>query len=176
MPRKFWGVMLEGFMSLREWFGNTGTQTAPAHNAVEPESAAELAGSAPREAGEEPAPSDLQDEALSEVRRFRASLADALEQARFSVLSDIAVEVVGRELQLQPAALRAIVERATERYFDAQPLAVRVHPDEVAEVAAAYPAIADATLRRGDVTIELRTGTVDARLGVRLERVLRSIA
>ena len=50
------------------------------------------------------------EEALADIRRFRAALADALD-VRIEVAADIAAGVLARELRLAPADLRAIVAR-----------------------------------------------------------------
>jgi flagellar biosynthesis/type III secretory pathway protein FliH len=74
---------------------------------------------------------------------------------------------------MQPADLARIVHRALARCEEADPLCVRAHADDCAELAAAgYPARADAALRRGDVVIEVRSGTIDASLGARIESLL----
>lgn len=103
------------------------------------------------------------------VRRFRAALADALETALDILLRDIACDVLARELALAPADLAAIATAALERYGAEAPLRVRAHPDDVAALeGVAVSVAADAGLRRGDLAIDLRTGTIDASLGARL--------
>jgi len=113
-------------------------------------------------------------EALSYVRRFRAMLADALDRALADLLRDISADVVGRELHCAPADLQRIVQRALERAASAEPLAVRVHPSQVELVQLDVPVVGDARLRPDDVRIELRSGTIDASLGVRIEQILAS--
>lgn len=108
---------------------------------------------------------------LRDVRRVRAALADAVQAALADLLTDIAAGVLGRELQLKACDLGAIVGRALERYGDVTPVCVRVHPDDAGAVDG-YPIRSDSSLRRGDAIIEVQSGTIDARLGVRLDRVL----
>jgi flagellar biosynthesis/type III secretory pathway protein FliH len=68
--------------------------------------------------------------------------------------------------------LRTIVAQGLERYRT-EPLHVRTHPDEVARLeGAGIPVIADDSLRTGDVVLETRYGSIDASLGIRLERLL----
>ena len=107
----------------------------------------------------------------SEMRRFRAALRDGFEAARECLLRDIACEVLGRELQLAPADIDAIVSRACAQ-ADA-PASIRVHPMD-AEALAAWTCDVetDATLHRGDAVLCVSEGTIDASLGVRLEGVL----
>ncbi len=113
------------------------------------------------------------DDAIADVRRFRAALADALDIAVAELVREIAFDVVGRELQLAPVDLRSIVDRARERYGFKEPIAIRVHPDErellPSDIA---PIVCDARLRRGDVSLEIESGTIDATLGARLERLV----
>ena len=113
------------------------------------------------------------DDALSAARRFRAALDDALETAVETLLRDVAASVIARELELAPADVRAIVAAARERYRLEEPVRVRVHPEEVAALRELDLCVAaDPALRRGDVEIDVRDGTIDATLGARLERVL----
>ncbi len=111
--------------------------------------------------------------ALSEVRRFRAALADALDAAIGELAREIAIDIVGRELHCAPVELRAIVQQARKRYGFDEPIAIRAHPDDCEQLRSeAAPVVADARLRRGDVVIEVATGTIDATLGARLDRLL----
>ncbi|HET9393697.1 MAG TPA: FliH/SctL family protein [Candidatus Rubrimentiphilum sp.] len=112
--------------------------------------------------------------AAREVRLFMARVAEAVESATEMLRADIAAEIVGRELQLAPADLRSIVERTVRRYVLETPVRVRVHPDDLGAFDGTVPAVADAQLRRGDAVLELRTGTIDASLGARLDAVLRA--
>ncbi|MHB8592013.1 MAG: FliH/SctL family protein, partial [Vulcanimicrobiaceae bacterium] len=67
--------------------------------------------------------------------------------------------------------------RALARYFAEEPLRVRVHPDDAAALRDAPIAVeADPRLRRGDAAVDLRNGTVDASLGVRLDDAVRALA
>ncbi|HKU80912.1 MAG TPA: FliH/SctL family protein [Candidatus Tumulicola sp.] len=112
-------------------------------------------------------------EALAGVRRFRAALAEALELQLADLLRDLACEVLGRELQLAPADVAAIARRALEHYAAENPLRLRAHSRDAPGLAAlALPVVIDDSLRRGDVTIEVRCGTIDASLGARVEALL----
>jgi flagellar biosynthesis/type III secretory pathway protein FliH len=110
---------------------------------------------------------------LGEIRRFRAAVADAFEFEVEELLRDLAGSVLARELQLAPADVRAVVERARSRYARERVLAVRAHPAEVESLAAlGVEVLPDAQLRGGDVIIDLQSGTIDLSLGVRLDAVL----
>jgi flagellar biosynthesis/type III secretory pathway protein FliH len=120
----------------------------------------------------EPSPDDeLVADVCARVRRFRAMLDDALDRTLADLLREIAVDVVGRELLLAPADLAAIVRRACERCAEI-PVAVRVHPSQQPLCDFDVPVLPDPLLRNGDVQIELRSGSIDARLGVRIEQML----
>ncbi|HVA34207.1 MAG TPA: FliH/SctL family protein [Candidatus Baltobacteraceae bacterium] len=115
-------------------------------------------------------------EVLSQIRRFRASLADALEVAVERLVRDVAADVLARELALRPADVAEIVAAARRRYAADEPLRMCVHPDERERLHGVdIDVVGDARLRRGDVVIELRSGTIDASLGVRLEAVLERL-
>ena len=112
------------------------------------------------------------EEALAHVRRFRAALADAVDLRAERLLADIAASVLGRELRVAPADLRAIVARELALAGE-PPVRLRAHPDECESLHSwGAVVVADPALRRGDVTLELRSGTIAATLGCRLERVL----
>jgi flagellar biosynthesis/type III secretory pathway protein FliH len=112
------------------------------------------------------------EEALADIRRFRAALADALELRVERLLGDIAASVLARELRTASVDLHAIVARELALAGES-PVKVRAHPDECESLAAwAGAVVADPSLCRGDVTIELRSGTIAATLGVRLDRAL----
>jgi flagellar biosynthesis/type III secretory pathway protein FliH len=151
------------FVTLAAWLRPV---PAPEEPAQEPEE--ELTASPPEVSPEEEAIADV----LSGVRRFRAMLADALDRALLDLLRDIAVEVVGRELAYGAADLQSIVARALERAAPERPLAVYVHPTQRDLVQLDVPVIGDPQLRSDDVRIELHSGSIDARLGVRIEQVL----
>jgi flagellar biosynthesis/type III secretory pathway protein FliH len=163
--------MSDTFVTLSEFLRKP---RAPERHDDEPlEPVHEACSDAEAEASVDPGdPAEL-DAALSEVRRFRAALTDAVALACTTLLEDIAATVLARELQLASADMAAIVADALARYREEDPLLVRVHPDD----AAALPGldvkvVADANLRRADASIELRCGTIDATLGARLACVL----
>lgn len=135
---------------------------------------------AAQEVRDEPAPCETQpdDELIADVcervRRFRAMLADALDRSLGELLREIAIDVVGRELLLAPADLETIVRRARERCAEI-PVAVRMHPSQQRLYDLGVPALPDPSLRSDDVQIELRSGSIDARLGVRIEQMLARV-
>jgi seryl-tRNA synthetase len=117
---------------------------------------------------------DAESGLLRDVRLFHASVIEGVEAAIETITGDIAAGVLGRELQLAPADIDAIVDRALQRYLADEPLRVRVHPDEAVGLSCGVPVVGDERLRYGDAVIELRCGSVDATLGVRFASVLRA--
>lgn len=116
-------------------------------------------------------------EALGDLRRFRAAVSDAVDVAVETVLGDIAADVLARELELAPANLEAIVARACARHAGEGIVCVRVHPDEAAQLRdAGVDVIGDSAVRRGDVLLCVRSGTIDVSLGARLAGVLDAAA
>lgn len=113
---------------------------------------------------------------LRDMRIFRARMAEAVEEAVETLAGDIATQVLGRELELARANIGAITKRALQRFAAEEPLRVRAHPDEVELLDCGVQVVADDSLLHGDVVIELRTGTVDATLGTRLDAVMRGAA
>lgn len=119
-------------------------------------------------------PNDDELELAREVRLFHARIIEAAEAAVDALVSGIAADVLGRELVLAPAEIEAIVDRALQRLSADEPLRVRVHADDVPRLQCGVPVVADSRLRRGDAMIELRTGTADVSLGVRLSALVRA--
>jgi flagellar biosynthesis/type III secretory pathway protein FliH len=157
--------MPDGFITLVQWL----RADAPPVLACEPEVAIEIPDDAPCEPA---AYETLVADVCARVRRFRASLTEALDRSLADLLRDIAAEVIGRELQLAPSDLAAIVRRALERCVPDEVLAVHVHPAQIDACRLDVPVVPDSQLRRDDATIALRSGSIDVRLGVRLERLL----
>ncbi len=114
--------------------------------------------------------------ALREVRLFRAGVIEAVEAAVETITADIAADVLGRELLLAPADIESIVDRALQRFAGEEPMRVRLHDDDAAQAKCALPVVRDPALRRGDAIIELRSGSIDVSLGIRLETLLAASA
>jgi len=110
---------------------------------------------------------------LAAVRRFHAALADALELALERMLSDVACDVLARELRLAPAEIATIAARALDEAANEVPVSVRAHPDETHRLTdLGVPVIADSALRRGDVALDVQSGSIDVSLGARLACVV----
>lgn len=111
---------------------------------------------------------------LRDVRLFHARVIEAVDAAVETLVADIAADVLGRELLLAPAEIEAIVDRALARFAAEEPVRVRVHGDDAVRITCGVPVVPDARLRPGDAVIELRNGSIDACLGVRLHALLQA--
>ncbi|HET9096143.1 MAG TPA: FliH/SctL family protein [Candidatus Baltobacteraceae bacterium] len=112
-------------------------------------------------------------ELARDVRLFHARVIEAVEAAVETLVADIAADILGRELRLEPVDIEQIVDRALQRFAAEEPLRVRVHADDAGRLNCGLPVAADMRLRPGDAVIELRNGSADASLGVRLAALVR---
>jgi flagellar biosynthesis/type III secretory pathway protein FliH len=119
---------------------------------------------------------DVTGPVLADVMTFRARLAEAFEGMRERLLTELATEVLARELQLAPVAIEAIARRLVTAFADEEPLALRVSPSDHGAVRIDIPVEADAQLRRGDAVLVVRDGELESTLGIRLDAILRSAA
>jgi flagellar biosynthesis/type III secretory pathway protein FliH len=103
---------------------------------------------------------------------FHARVIEAVEAAVEPIVEGIAADVLARELLVAPADVEAIVDRALQRFVSEEPIRVRVHPDDAPNVQCGAPVVADSSLQRGDAVIDLRNGSLDASLAVRLAVLL----
>ena len=94
---------------------------------------------------------------------------------RHELLERFADVVLGRELTMEPVAVERLAERLWASTIELGPIAVRLHPDDVALLATRLPTREDPTLERGDLVLEIRDGEIDARYAVRLADVIVSV-
>ena len=107
---------------------------------------------------------------LRDALLFRATLADALDDAVARMLREIAAGVLARELCLAPCDLAAIVARVRAQTPVLRVRVARADAGCVLDV----PTLVDDALQPGDAVVELDGGAIDARLGVRLACVLEA--
>lgn len=119
-------------------------------------------------------PSPASDPVVAECAMFRARVREAFERERAALLAGLATDVLARELQLAPAEIGAIAARLVDDFSSETPVALRVHPGELASVDVDIPIEGDPALRRGDAILVVRDGTLESRLGVRLDAVVRA--
>jgi hypothetical protein len=112
-------------------------------------------------------------DALRVARRFRAAVAEALDDVVDRLSRALAAEVLGRELRLGAADLATIARRIVEEWRAEEPLRLRVAPDVAIECE--IPVVGDPHLMPGDAILECRSGEIDARLAVRLSGALTAV-
>lgn len=111
-------------------------------------------------------------ELAREVIHFRAHLGEAFDTAREWLIERFARELLGRELQLAPVDITQIVESVLQAFSREEPLRIRLNPQDAANLRAEIPALHDPLLLPGDAIVEVRNGTLDARLAIRFECLL----
>lgn len=114
-------------------------------------------------------------EVVRSLRLFHARVADEVENAVGMLLTDIASDVLARELALAPADVDRIIQAALRRFVDEEPVRVRVHSSRLQAIHATVPVVVDDAMREDDAVLELRTGSLDCSLGVRLACVLAAV-
>lgn len=103
----------------------------------------------------------------------RALVHESYERLRVTLLEQFADVVLGRELMLEPIEIDELARRIWESASDAEPIVLRVHPDDAATLdATEVPIRSDPSLQRGDLVLELRDGEIDARYAVRRADVI----
>jgi flagellar biosynthesis/type III secretory pathway protein FliH len=111
------------------------------------------------------------------ARRFRAALSDALEVAVQQLLPHIARDVLARELKIEAADVGRIAGAALDRFAARGVVAIRAHPEDLGALGALeIEVIGDAALHRGDIILELHSGTIDLRMEARVEVVLAALS
>jgi flagellar biosynthesis/type III secretory pathway protein FliH len=86
--------------------------------------------------------------------------------------------IVGEELVLAPERVEVIVREVLERARRAQHVSIRIHPEDAAGIAAAFPGatvLSDENMTRGGCVITTDLGQLDARLEVRLSALRKSL-
>ncbi len=117
------------------------------------------------------APPPEQQVAIRAACLFRAAIEDAVDGMCAELVREIAVDIVARELRLADVELASIVRRLIAERFAEEPVRIRVAPSD-AGIRCELPVISDPTLAAGDAILECRSGSIDARLGVRLSALL----
>jgi len=155
---------------------------APASQAAPPPPAAEVLAEARREALARVA------QAVEMLRTQSSWLA---EQARADALEigfQVARRVLESELRTSPEPLFALVKSALRRAADSRRVAIRLAPDDAAQIqspagqagvegigAARVEVVADASLQPGDCVVDTDFGQIDGRLETRLSELRRAV-
>ncbi len=128
--------------------------------------------------------------ALQQVRESRDGWGRGLEENLVALATAIARHLVQRELRDEPAAYQALVHEALTTFPPDQAVRVRLHPDDLAVLAALGDGkvpgdeahggrearwIADPEVARGGCIVEGPDRIVDGRVDRALERVFREL-
>ncbi|MEO6990103.1 MAG: hypothetical protein ABI346_10760 [Candidatus Baltobacteraceae bacterium] len=121
-----------------------------------------------------PQPHGVDARTLREFAVLRLAAAEACERACRRVVGAFAEDVLGRELQLAPADLERLIDRAREALRASEPIALAIGPQTVLQDCG-LPTRVDPALGPSDALIEVRDGIVDLRLCIRFEAVLEDL-
>lgn len=112
--------------------------------------------------------------AIRDARVFRAALSEVFEARSADLLGELAAAVLVRELKVSPVDVAALARRLiAEREAD-EPLRVRVGAAD-ASIVCDLPVVVDPSLDAGDAILECRSGSINARLAVRLSTLLSEL-
>jgi flagellar assembly protein FliH len=120
--------------------------------------------------------------AAIELREATVPVLDEAESALVDAAFELATAVVGVALEDRLGAARAAVQRVVSAIDAGAVPAVRLHPDDVADLRRAgleveeLRLIADPALARGDAIGELPTGWLDARIHEALARAKQALS
>jgi hypothetical protein len=102
-------------------------------------------------------------------------LDEAFARERATLLEDLAVDVLARELRLAPVDVEAIARRLMREHGTNLPVALRVAASDRAFFETFdLPVETDVRLRSGEVVLVVRDGVLESTLGVRLAAVVRA--
>lgn len=116
--------------------------------------------------------------AIAAVRQHEEAYIGALEENLTTLACAIARQVIQREVQLDPSAIRELVQSALSQFPQESTLKVRLHPHDHALLAGdpGYRDItwvADPRIVRGGCVVEGRERIIDGRVDLALEQVFR---
>jgi len=125
--------------------------------------------------------------AAESLRLIGARLAEQARSDSLEIAFSIARRILEAELSASPEPLFAMVRSAVRRVGDAREVVLKVSPASAALVEAQpreslgltmarVSVVADPSLQGGDCIVESDLGTVDGRLGSRLEELRRALA
>ncbi len=116
----------------------------------------------------------IYDDVSGELALIKLAAMEAYERAIERALAAFAELVLGRELTCAPAAIAALAAQAWEEYTFEEPIALVVAQQDAMLVRSPLPVRIDPALAPGDFFVEVRDGTIDARLCVRKRAALRA--
>ncbi len=119
-------------------------------------------------------------EAAGAIRQHQEQYLGVLEENLTALACGIARHVIQRDVQLDPAQIRTLVQGALAEFPQERALRVRLHPADHALLAGdtSYPEVswvADPRVVRGGCVVEGRERIVDGRVDLALEQVFRRL-
>jgi len=112
------------------------------------------------------------DALAGDLALVRAAAHEAFERASARLLRGLADEVLGRELALAPCDTAALVRRFLAELSAYEPLALAISAADAGRVRIPLPVRIEPNLRAGDAIVEVRDGTFESQLALRLESVV----
>lgn len=103
---------------------------------------------------------------------MRLAAHEAFERSRVSLLASLAEGVLGRELELAPAELEALVARVVDASRELEPVSLVLSPFDAQRVRTPLRTRVDPSLDPGDFIVELRDGALESPVSFRLRAVL----
>ena len=131
----------------------------------------------------------VMEQALEDVRENEERWISNIEENICALAVAIARQIVDQELQIDPAAVLHLVEKALDEFPVNQPVRIRIHPRDQAVIESRAPGqripasingretqwLADGNLVPGGCVIEGRDRIIDGRIDTALERVYRRL-
>lgn len=120
-------------------------------------------------------------DAAAAIRQHEEHYVGVLEENLTALACAIARQVIQREVQLDPSAIRALVQDALAQFPQETALKVRLNPADHSLLAgdAGYPDVswmADPRVERGGCIVEGRERIVDGRVDIALDQIFRHIS
>jgi len=109
---------------------------------------------------------------VHELALLRLAALEAFERGTETLLRSLADDVLGRELELGPAAIETLAKRALGTFADHEPVALAISPADAERVRVPLPVRIDPALAAGDLIVDVRDGAFESHFAFRLEAAL----
>ena len=109
---------------------------------------------------------------VHELALLRLAALEAFERGTERLLRALADDVLGRELELGPAAIEALARRAVATFADHEPVAIAISAADAERVRAPLPVRIDPALAAGDLIVDVHDGAFESHFAFRLEAAL----
>ncbi len=125
---------------------------------------------------------------LADIEKDRIDRITGSEPELLKLAGAIAEKIIGAELTQEPGQQLALVKNALSRVANASMITLRIHPDDLRYLSEHLPEVravfngptplqlaADETIPSGGCFIETERGSVDARIKVQLEQIVKEL-